>query len=111
MILSSKLETLAGPSVSPLPSRDRNEGNEMDFDDVCVKLCDCTDQGIPARQFSNAESGPIAQLLAGKPPWMKMTPEESEKTSTWHWKASNSFGRTNSTWNITTNGNRGKSET
>jgi hypothetical protein len=36
---------------------------------------DNMDQDIPARQFPNAQSGPIAQFLNGMPDWMNMTPE------------------------------------
>jgi hypothetical protein len=44
----------------------------VDFDDQR----DYMDQDIPARQFSIAQSGPIAQFLNGMPDWMKMNPED-----------------------------------
>jgi hypothetical protein len=34
------------------------------------------DQDIPARQFSTAQSGPIAQFLNGMPNWVNMTPDD-----------------------------------
>jgi hypothetical protein len=59
-------------SASPrLPSRDSNEDNESDFDD----LRDYMDQFIPTGQFPTAESGPIAQILTEMSDWMNMTPE------------------------------------
>ncbi len=54
------------------PSIDSNEDREMDFNNHHGNM----DQDIPARQFSAAHSGPLAQFLNGMPDWMNMTPED-----------------------------------
>jgi hypothetical protein len=94
MIFSSK----TGASVPRPPSIDSNEDREMDLNNHNENM----DQEIPAWQFPTALSGPIAQFLNGMPDWMNMM------TSTWQWKASQSFRRTCSTWNLTAGGYRGK---
>jgi hypothetical protein len=68
MMLSSK----TGTSVPGPKSIDSDEDCEMDFNNHL----DNTDQDIPAGQFPNAKSGPIAQFLNGMPDWMNMTSED-----------------------------------
>ncbi len=65
---------------------------------------DNMDQDIPARQFLTAQSGPIAQFLNGMPDWMNMTPKDINLAV----ENLQSFRRTNSAWNLTAGGYRGK---
>ncbi len=65
---------------------------------------DYMDQDISAGQFLTAQSGPVAQFVSGMPDWMNMTPEDINLAV----EASQTFGRSYSTWNSTAGGHRGK---
>jgi hypothetical protein len=62
------LNSVTGPSVRHLPSRDSGEEREIDFDDHREYM----DQEIPPGQFP----GPNHRFLSGMPDWMNITQED-----------------------------------